>query len=209
MGSEMGRSRRTPRPHLFGCHGPAIQTSSSGPRSRTRMSRFRAARLAVGPVRIAARAARSGLVRARTRPLPCQKRKSHRGVSRWLHAVSALRAGQTREAAPPGNWMRLAHSGSAPATSFASTRLLSAFFDFSRMTCSRRMTRATLSDESTQYATTRRLSIENRVARSIASSDLERAGQGMVPPPRLLCPARAGRPGRAGLKAPQQPVTVG
>ncbi len=99
-----------------------------------------------------------------------QKRKGHRGLPRWPHLASALRAGQARGAAPPGNLPRLAHRCTPPA-SRAGRRLLSAFDEFSRMTCSRRMTRATLSDESNQYATARRLSIQNRDERFISDLD--------------------------------------
>ena len=53
-----GVSGDTPRPQLCSCQRTSVETSSSGPRSRTRMSRFRAARPAIGPVRINRQSAR-------------------------------------------------------------------------------------------------------------------------------------------------------
>jgi hypothetical protein len=66
MGRETGCSRCTPRPPLCGCQRPRFETSSSGPRNRTRISRFKAARRAVGPVRIA------------STPLPSSRRMAAR-----------------------------------------------------------------------------------------------------------------------------------
>jgi hypothetical protein len=150
----------------------------SGPRSRTRSSRFRAARPAIGPVRITGRVRSAQRFRSSDDALAGdpQKREGHRGLPRWPHLASALRAGQARGAAPPGNLPRLAHSCTPPA-SRAGWRLLSAFDEFSRMACSRRMTRATLSDESNQYATARRLSIQNRDERVIGDLDARHASR--------------------------------
>lgn len=151
----------------------------SGPRSRTRTSRFRAARLChwTSPDHGPQSAARSGSVRATMRSLAIPRNEKATGVSLGgLHLASALRAGQARGAAPPGNLPRLAHSCTPPA-SRAGWRLLSAFDEFSRMACSRRMTRATLSDESNQYATARRLSIQNRDERFIRDLDARQASR--------------------------------
>jgi hypothetical protein len=109
MGRETGCSRGTPRPPLCGCQRPRFETSSSGPRTRTRISRVKAARRAVGPVRIAGTPLPSGRDgplgearhsspaglpvgargAARAGGLASEKRKSHRGVPWWLHDARA------------------------------------------------------------------------------------------------------------------------